>query len=83
MNEDNILPKDMNDTDVSRPQQGLSIMNFEFISQPCTLEYQKRFPSPTGVTYYKFALIEDSLLVYNGMFPSPTGATYYEYDENT
>ena len=27
MNEDNILPKDMNDTDVSRPQQGLPIIN--------------------------------------------------------
>ena len=27
MNEDNILPKDMNDTDVFRPQQGLTIMN--------------------------------------------------------
>ena len=29
MNEDNILPKDMNDTDVSHPQQGLPIMNLK------------------------------------------------------
>ena len=32
MNEDNILPKDMNDTDVSRPQQGLPIINMKTIT---------------------------------------------------
>ena len=34
-----------------RPQQGLPIMNSK---ERIIIEVAKRFPSPTGVTYYEF-----------------------------
>ena len=56
MNEDNILPKDMNDTDVFRPQQGLTISIL-------IVKWKKEngeFSSPTGVNYYEWYIKTDS-----------------------
>ena len=59
-----------------RPQQGLSIMNQTIINSLESLKGQ--FPSPTGVKYYEYLKMVQSLLIENLWFPSPTGVKYYE-----
>ena len=40
---------------------------------------QGKFPSPTGVKYYEYKLIDRLDLDIKREFPSPTGVKYYEY----
>ena len=59
-----------------RPQQGLPIINYRYLYIYNICEKLK-FPSPTGVTYYKSSVFNQWSRF--SAFPSPTGVTYYKW----